>query len=95
MVNVVDMDSISKNVYTVYSSLFYKCVVALSVIVAICSIVYDLIHKFCDYNSSIADVWAILIGIIYFLANKDRLKYIKMWAVLLLQIMLALYILKY
>lgn len=91
MVYVVTMSSVSKNVFDIYSSTFYQCVVVIGLIVVTISMIWEIATNSFNYRNAVIDIWAIITCLTYIIGRKNRHKYVIMWAVLFSHLMLALW----
>ncbi len=94
MVYVVNMSSISKNIFHIYSSTFYQCVVVIGLIVAICYMIWEIYTGSFNGKNAIIDIWTLVTCLTYIIGKKNKYKYMIMWIVLFSQIILALCIVK-
>ncbi len=88
------MSSISKNIFDIYSSAFYQCVVVIGLIVAVCYMIWEIYTGSFNGKNAIIDIWALVTCLTYMIGKKNKYKYRIMWIVLFSQIMLALCIVK-
>lgn len=88
------MSSISKNIFDIYTSIFYQCVVVVGLIVATCYLVWEISTGSINDRNVIIDIWAIITCITYIMGKNSKYKYMVMWIVLFSQLMLALWIVK-
>ncbi len=94
MVYVVNMSSISKNIFDIYSSTFYQCVVVIGLIVAICYMIWEIYTGSFNGKNAMIDIWTLVTCLTYIIGKKNKYKYMIMWIVLFSQIILALCIVK-
>ena len=85
------MASIYQNIFDIYSSTFYKCVVIISLIVIIGYTIWEICTGSFYYKNALINIWALTTCITYIIGRNNKYKYIIMWIVLFSQIMLALY----
>lgn len=88
------MSSVSKNVFDIYSSSFYQCVVVIGLIVVAINMMWEISTRSFNYRNAVIDIWALTTCLTYIVGRNNRYKYVIMWAVLFSQIMLALWILR-
>ncbi len=88
------MSSLSKNIFDIYSSTFYQCVVVIGLIVAICYMIWEICTGSFNGKNAIIDIWASVTCLTYMIGKKNKYKYRIMWIVLFSQLMLALCIVK-
>jgi hypothetical protein len=94
MVYVVNMASISKHIFDIYSSKFYQYLVIISLIVTICYTIWEMCTgSFCN-KKIFVDIWALVTFLAYITGRSNKYKYTIMWIVLFSQLMLALWITK-
>lgn len=84
------MASVSKNVFDIYSSIFYQCIVVIGLIVITISMIWEIGTSSFNHRNAVIDIWVIITGLIYIVGRNNRYKYLIMWAVLFSQLMLAL-----
>lgn len=89
------MSSVSKNIFDIYSSIFYRCVVAIGLIVAIIYMVWEMSTNSFNDKNAIVDIWTLITCLTYIIGRNNKHKYMIMWAVLFSQLMLALWIIRY
>ncbi len=84
------MSSLSKNIFDLYASAFYQCVVAIGLMVAVGYMIGELYAGSFNGKNAIIDIWASVTCLTYMIGRKSKYKYMIMWMVLFSQIMLAL-----
>ena len=89
------MSSVSENVFDIYSSTFYQCVVVIGLIVVTINMIWEIGTGSFNYRNAVIDVWALITCITYIVGRNNRHKYVIMWAVLFSQLMLALWTIRY
>ena len=85
------MSFVSENVFDIYSSTFYQCVVVIGLIVVTINMIWEIGTGSFNYRNAVIDVWALITCITYIVGRNNRHKYVIMWAVLFSQLMLALW----
>lgn len=94
LVYVVNMASISKNIFDIYSSTFYQCVVFISLIIILGYMILEICTGSFYYKNALINIWALITCLTYIIGKNNKYKYIIMWIVLFSQIMLALWVAK-
>lgn len=89
-----DKSVLSKNIFDIYSSTFYQCMVIISLIVILGDMIWEIGTGSFNYKNALIDLWALTTCLTYIIGRNNRYKYIIMWIVLFSQIMLALWIRK-
>ena len=86
------MASISQNIFDIYSSTFYQCVVIISLIVIFGYMIWEICTGSFYYKNALVNICAVTTCLTYIIWRNNKYKYIIMWIVLFTQIMLALWI---
>lgn len=83
---------LSKNIYIVYNSFFYKTIVSIGLIIGIAGILVDSMRGTFEDTGLIKYLSLICICVIYYgtIKNVGKSKYVYMWCVMFAQIILAL-----
>ena len=92
--NTKIMASISKNIFDIYSSTFYQCVVIISLIIILGYMILGICTGSFYYKNALINIWALITCLTYIIGKNNKYKYIIMWIVLFSQIMLALWVAK-
>lgn len=86
------MSSISKNIFSIYSSAFYQCIVVAGLIIVVFYIVWEICNGALHVRDAVTDIWVLATCLTYIAGRNNRHKYLIMWIVLFSQLMLALWI---
>ena len=70
------MSSVSENVFDIYSSTFYQCVVVIGLIVVTINMIWEIGTGSFNYRNAVIDVWALITCITYIVGRNNRHKYV-------------------